>query len=381
LRKRITLLGATGSIGKAALDVLERHAERYELFALAVHRNVDGALEAARRFRPRYAVVADAAALDGRADEFREAGCEVLAGPEALEYVAAHDETDTVVSAIVGAAALKPTLAALAAGKRVALANKEALVMAGELMNRTAERCGGEILPVDSEHSAVFQCLGGRRADAVERVILTASGGPFRDTPREEFSRITVERALNHPTWDMGAKITVDSATMFNKALEVIEAHFLFGLPYERIGVVVHPQSIVHALVSFRDGSTLAQLSNPDMRLPVQLALSWPERLEGGLKPLDLAAVGALTFEPVDSARFPSVELGFEAGRRGGTAPAVLNAANEVAVRRFLAGEIGFERIFEIVARVLDGIPARDADELDTILEADALAREEALGS
>ncbi|RKY20917.1 MAG: 1-deoxy-D-xylulose-5-phosphate reductoisomerase, partial [Planctomycetota bacterium] len=205
--------------------------------------------------------------------------------------------------------------------------------------------------------------------------------GPFRDTPREEFSRITVERALNHPTWDMGAKITVDSATMFNKALEVIEAHFLFGLPYERIGVVVHPQSIVHALVSFRDGSTLAQLSNPDMRLPVQLALSWPERLEGGLKPLDLAAVGALTFEPVDSARFPSVELGFEAGRRGGTAPAVLNAANEVAVRRFLAGEIGFERIFEIVARVLDGIPARDADELDTILEADALAREEALGS
>ena len=381
MRKRITLLGATGSIGKAALDVLERHAERYELFALAVHRNVDGALEAARRFRPRYAVVADAAALDGRADEFREAGCEVLAGPEALEYVAAHDETDTVVSAIVGAAALKPTLAALAAGKRVALANKEALVMAGELMNRTAERCGGEILPVDSEHSAVFQCLGGRGADAVERVTLTASGGPFRETPREEFSRITVERALNHPTWDMGAKITVDSATMFNKALEVIEAHFLFGLPYDRIGVVVHPQSIVHALVSFRDGSTLAQLSNPDMRLPVQLALSWPERLEGGLKPLDLAAVGALTFEPVDSARFPSVELGFEAGRRGGTAPAVLNAANEVAVRRFLAGEIGFERIFEIVARVLDGIPARDADELDTILEADALAREEALGS
>ncbi len=381
MRKRITLLGATGSIGKAALDVLERHGERYELFALAVHRNVDGALEAARRFRPRYAVVADAAALDGRAEEFREAGCEVLAGPEALEYVAAHDETDTVVSAIVGAAALKPTLAALAAGKRVALANKEALVMAGELMNRTAEHCGGEILPVDSEHSAVFQCLGGRRADAVERVTLTASGGPFRETPREEFSRITVEHALNHPTWDMGAKITVDSATMFNKALEVIEAHFLFGLPYERIGVVVHPQSIVHALVSFRDGSTLAQLSNPDMRLPVQLALSWPERLEGGLKPLDLAAVGALTFEPVDSARFPSVELGFEAGRRGGTAPAVLNAANEVAVRRFLAGEIGFERIFEIVARVLERIPARGADELDTILEADALAREEALGS
>ncbi len=381
MRKRITLLGATGSIGKAALDVLERHGERYELFALAVHRNVDGALEAARRFRPRYAVVADAAALDGRAEEFREAGCEVLAGPEALEYVAAHDETDTVVSAIVGAAALKPTLAALAAGKRVALANKEALVMAGELMNRTAERCGGEILPVDSEHSAVFQCLGGRRADAVERVTLTASGGPFRETPREEFSRITVEHALNHPTWEMGAKITVDSATMFNKALEVIEAHFLFGLPYDRIGVVVHPQSIVHALVSFRDGSTLAQLSNPDMRLPVQLALSWPERLEGGLKPLDLAAVGALTFEPVDSARFPSVELGFEAGRRGGTAPAVLNAANEVAVRRFLAGEIGFERIFEIVARVLERIPVRGADELDTILEADALAREEALGS
>ncbi len=375
--KNVCLLGATGSIGLSALDVLRHHPTHFRLYALTANSSVDLAVAAVREFQPSYVVMRDSKAAEETARQCAWLPTKVLCGEDDIVAVAQDDKSDIVISAIVGAAALRPTIAALRAGKRVALANKEALVMAGELAIEAANRSGAEILPVDSEHSAVFQCMGGRDRRAVKTITLTASGGPFRTTPNDKFASITVADALHHPTWSMGAKITIDSATMFNKALEVIEAHFLFNAPYEGIRVVVHPQSIVHSLVEFDDGSSLAQMSMPDMRLPIQIALTWPNRLEGTTPVLDLAKVGKLEFFEVDAKRFPSVEMGYEAGRRGGTAPTALNAANEAAVARFMAGQIGFAQIFELVSKVLEKEPRLSATNLDDILAVDRWAREE----
>jgi 1-deoxy-D-xylulose-5-phosphate reductoisomerase len=368
----VALFGATGSIGASTLDVLARHPDRYRVFALTAHDSVEALAQLCRRHRPRFAVlsgVKESAELRARFP-----GVEVLFGAAALESVAAHPETATVMAAIVGAAGLASTLAAVRAGKRVLLANKEALVMAGPLVMRAARASGARILPVDSEHNAVFQCLAG--GSAPRRIILTASGGPFRT--RENLSDITPDEACAHPNWVMGRKISVDSATMMNKGLEVIEARCLFDLPPERIEVLIHPQSIVHSLVEYADGSVLAQLSNPDMRVPIAHALAHPERVESGATALDLARLGSLSFERVDERRFPCLGLAYAALRAGGTAPAVLNAANEVAVEAFLAGRLGFTGIPAVIEETLEAVPARKADDLATVMQADADARREA---
>ena len=365
----IAIFGATGSIGASTLDVVARHPERYRVFALTAHDSVDALAELCRRHRPRYAVlsgVKESAELRSRFP-----GVELAFGAAALETIAAHAETHTVMAAIVGAAGLASTLAAVRAGKRVLLANKEALVMAGPLVMRAARASGAQILPVDSEHNAVFQCLAGGRAP--RRIILTASGGPFRT--RENLRGITPEEACAHPNWVMGRKISVDSATMMNKGLEVIEARWLFDLPAERIEVLIHPQSIVHSLVEYADGSMLAQLSNPDMRVPIAHALAYPERVESGASALDLAQLKTLSFEKVDERRFPCLGLAYAALRAGGTAPAVLNAANEVAVEAFLAGRLPFTGIASVIAETMEVVAARKADDLATVMQADADAR------
>ena len=302
----------------------------------------------------------------------------MVSGEEGALEVAAHPEVSTVVSAIVGSRGLRPTLAAIRAGKTIGLANKETLVMAGAIVMREAEKAGVSILPVDSEHSAIFQCLNGERPGDVQRIILTASGGAFRDLSREALESVTREQALTHPNWSMGAKVTIDSATMMNKGLEVIEAHWLFDLPYDRIDVVIHPESIVHSMVEFRDGAVMAQLGTPDMRVPIQYALSYPARLPLTARPLDLVALGALHFRRADFARFPCLKMAYEAGRAGGTMPAVLNAANEVAVERFLAGEISFLAIEEVIERVLSAHDCIANPTLEAIEEADRWAREQA---
>ncbi|MFA4986108.1 MAG: 1-deoxy-D-xylulose-5-phosphate reductoisomerase [Candidatus Brocadiia bacterium] len=377
--KSVCILGVTGSIGQNSLDVIARHSDRFQVHSVSARRRWREAAQAATAHRAKFLCITDADAYAEARKNLSAPPFELVWGEDAQNALAADPSVDIVISAIVGAAALRSTLAAVKAGKRVALANKEALVMAGEMVNAAAIESGAEILPVDSEHSAIFQCLGGRRADYVHRLVLTASGGPFRKTPADRFASLTPADALNHPVWSMGAKITIDSATMFNKALEVIEAHFLFGMPYDRIEVLVHPQSIVHSMVEFTDGSVIAQMGLPDMRLPIQLALTWPERIPGNGSRLDLAKTGSLSFESVDESRFPSLRIGREAARLGGTAPAVLNAANETAVARFLKGEVGFQKIFTIVSDVLSRIPHGRADSLDAIFEADRRAREEAL--
>ncbi len=377
----LTLLGATGSIGASTLDVVARHPDRLHVFALTAHKAADALLALCLRHAPRYAVLSGQAEDAGLRRRYADAGCrsELLFGARALEQVAADAECDVLMAAIVGAAGLAPTLAGARAGKRLLLANKEALVMAGPYFMRAVRERGATLLPIDSEHNAVFQCLpqesGKASVASVRRILLTASGGPFRAAPLDQLSRVTPDQACAHPNWVMGRKISVDSATMMNKGLEVIEARWLFDVAPERIEVVIHPQSIVHSLVEFADGSTIAQLSNPDMRVPIAHALGFPERIESGARPLDLAAIGQLTFEHPDLQRFPCLGLAYAALRAGGTAPAVLNAANEVAVAAFLDGKLRYTAIPQVIEHALERMPAAPADSLEAVLEADRAAR------
>jgi 1-deoxy-D-xylulose-5-phosphate reductoisomerase len=386
-KKLITVLGATGSIGVSTLDVVARHPECYGVFALTAHRQVDKLFVQCQTHRPAYAVLdrsEDAARLQGLLDE---AGCctEVLFGSGALAAVASAPEVDMVMAAIVGGAGLVPALAAAKAGKRILLANKEALVMSGALFMHEVLANGATLLPIDSEHNAIFQALptGFQRGDegcGVTRILLTASGGPFRCKPLEEFAEVTPEMACAHPNWVMGRKISVDSATMMNKGLEVIEAFWLFGVPAERIEVVIHPQSVIHSMVAYVDGSVIAQLGNPDMRTPIAHAMAYPDRIDAGVKPLDLFAIGRLDFERPDFERFPCLAHAYRALDAGGIAPAVLNAANEVAVASFLDGKLGFDRIAEVIAATLDAVETHAADSLEIVLEADQRARRLATG-
>ncbi|HEX8212972.1 MAG TPA: 1-deoxy-D-xylulose-5-phosphate reductoisomerase [Longimicrobium sp.] len=369
--KGVSILGATGSIGRSALAVLDQHPDRFRAVALTAGTRGEALGALAERYRPDLAVVAEGPVPAGACG-----GTRWRTGREALLEAATHPDADVVLNALVGAAGLEPTLAALRAGKRVALANKESLVCAGPLVLQAAREGGGELLPVDSEHSAILQCLAGSPPEAVRRLVLTASGGPFRCWTAEMLAAATPADALRHPTWDMGSKVTIDSATLANKALEVIEAHFLFGVPYERIEAVVHPQSIIHSMVEMVDGSVLAQMGFPTMELPVLYALSFPERLVYECRRFDPVAAGALTFEAVDEERFPAFALGVAAGREGGTAPAVFNAANEVAVAHFLGGSLGFPGIAEAVGETLAQWRGGPADSLGAVLEADAWARQ-----
>jgi 1-deoxy-D-xylulose-5-phosphate reductoisomerase len=364
----VAILGSTGSIGCSTLQVLARQRERFRVAALTAHVNAELLAQQATEWHPAYVGIVNGGTGRVAGGQGHGAAC--------LVEAATREDVQIVVNGIVGAAGLEATLAALRAGKRVALANKEALVMAGELVTRAAREGGGEIVPVDSEHSAVLQCISGRRPTELARLILTASGGPFRTWTPERAAGATVAEALRHPTWKMGKKITVDSATLVNKALEVIEAHFLFGLSYEAVEVVVHPQSVVHAFVEFVDGSVLAQVGFPTMELPILYALTHPERVpDAGTRRFDPVAAGSLTFEPVRSELYPAYGLGRAAAAVGGTAPAAFNAANEVAVELFLAGAIRFGRIAETIARVLEAHRPRAADSLEVVLAADQAAR------
>jgi len=380
--KAVSILGATGSIGASALDVIARHPQRFRVSALAAHRKVDELVALCVRFRPDLAVIADSAFEHALRDKIRSAGLStrVASGDEGLREAAVTG--DTIVAAIVGAAGLDSTLAAARAGKRVLLANKEAVVMAGALLLAALQRDGGELIPIDSEHNAIFQCLPGRRtglADAgVRRVLLTASGGPFRGYARAQLATITPEQACAHPNWVMGRKISVDSATLMNKGLEVIEAHWLFGAAPEQIEVVVHRESIVHSLVEYVDGSVLAQLGNPDMRTALAHALAWPERIEAGVPALDLMKIAQLNFEAPDRQTFRCLDLAYQALAAGGTAPTILNAANEIAVGAFLERTLPFLAISELIESTLAAIPSVPADSIETLIHADLTAREAA---
>lgn len=363
----VALLGATGSIGTSALRVLERQRERFVPVALTANGNLTALAEQVAHFAPAYA---------GLVQDCPDAPEHWGRGAACLIEASTHPDAQVVINAVVGAAGLPATLAALRAGKRVALANKETLVVAGDIVTRTAREHGGMLVPVDSEHSAIWQCLAGRQPHEVRRLVLTASGGPFRTWPSERIASATVSDALKHPTWQMGSKITIDSATLANKALEVIEAHHLFGVPYDRIDVVVHPQSIIHSFVEFVDGSVLAQMGVPSMELPILYALTWPERVpDSGVPSYDPVAVGSLTFEAVRHEDFPMLRLGILAGRQGGAAPAVYNAANEVAVAQFLAGRLAFSGIAERVRAAVEALGHLPGDSLDALLAADAAAR------
>ncbi|HJR19877.1 MAG TPA: 1-deoxy-D-xylulose-5-phosphate reductoisomerase [Actinomycetota bacterium] len=369
--KRIALLGSTGSIGTQTLDVVRKHTDRFRVVALAAGSNAELLAAQADEFRPEMAV------LDSGAAQV-PSGTRFATGREALLEAAAHADADVVVNALVGSAGLLPTLTALDAGKTVALANKESLIAGGSLVTRRVTDAPERLLPVDSEHSAVFQCLAGNRMSDVRRVILTASGGPFRGRKRDELSDVTIEDALAHPTWRMGRKITVDSATLMNKGFEAIEAQHLFRVPIDRVELVVHPRSLVHGIVEFLDGSCIAQLSNPDMRLPLQIALAWPDRLPEGAEPLDWQTIGSLAFEPLDGETFPCPGLAFAAARRGGTHPCVMNAANEEAVEAFLSERLRFGAIPGVIERVLERHEGIAEPELDAVLEAETWARAEA---
>ncbi len=374
--KRLSILGSTGSIGQNALDVIARFPDRFQVVALAAGRNVDLLAEQVGRFRPRLVAVMDevaAAALQKLLPD--DSAPEVLSGRAGAEAAATLDEADLVLSAIVGAAGLPPTYAAVAAGKTVALANKETLVMAGDLVMGLAREKDVAILPVDSEHSALFQCLQGQPRRVVDRLILTASGGPFWQMDPEDLSAITPEQALDHPRWDMGPRVTVDSATLMNKGLELLEAHHLFDQPLERISILIHPQAVVHSMVRFTDGQLLSQMGPADMRLPIAYALSYPERLPLELPPSDLALTGPLTFFEPDRDKFPCLTLAREAAREGGAGPTVLNAADEVAVAAFLAGRIGFRDIPAVVARVLADRPGDAPAGIEDVLAVDRWAR------
>ena len=379
--RHVAVFGATGSIGGSTLDVIARRPERFRATVLAAHRQVDALIALCDRHRPELAIIADPALEAGLARGLAAAGvrCEVASGAEAISAAAAGTLCDTVVAAIVGAAGLDSTLAAARAGKRLLLANKESIVMAGPLLLAALHEGGGELIPVDSEHNAIFQCLPGGRPDlaksGVRRLILTASGGPFRGRRRAELADITPEQACAHPNWVMGRKISVDSATLMNKGLEVIEAHHLFGAPADAIEVLVHPQSLIHSMVDYVDGSVLAQLGNPDMRTALGHALAWPERVDTGVAPLDLAALAPLQFEPPDTDTFRCLALAFQALRAGGDAPAILNAANEIAVEAFLGGALGFLDIANVVESVLTELPAQPVVDVRTLVERDQTAR------
>ncbi|MBF0392487.1 MAG: 1-deoxy-D-xylulose-5-phosphate reductoisomerase [Alphaproteobacteria bacterium] len=377
LPRRVTILGSTGSIGCNTVDMVRRHPDIFQVEALTANRNVDKLAAQALELRPRLAVVADPSAHRALVDALSGSGIEVASGPQAV-IEAASRPADWVMAAIVGAAGLEPTLAAIRRGVVVALANKECLVCAGALVTAEVERSGATLLPVDSEHSAIFQVLDFDQRDMVERIVLTASGGPFRALSREAMAAVTPERAVAHPNWEMGAKISVDSATMMNKGLELIEAHHLFGLPEERIAILVHPQSVVHSMVEYADGSVLAQLGSPDMRTPIAFALGWPRRMPAPSPRLDLAKLGSLTFEAPDEGRFPGLRLARQALQSGGAAPTIFNAANEVAVQAFLARGIGFLDIAAVVEAVLGGVANSPLNGLEAVLEMDRRAREAA---
>ncbi|WP_410481514.1 1-deoxy-D-xylulose-5-phosphate reductoisomerase [Pseudomonas plecoglossicida] len=381
--QRITVLGATGSIGLSTLDVIARHPDRYQVFALSGYSRVDELLALCLRHRPAFAVVPSAEAAARLRDGLAAAGCaiEVLEGEAGLCQVASAAEVDAVMAAIVGAAGLRPTLAAVEAGKKVLLANKEALVMSGALFIDAVRRSSAVLLPIDSEHNAIFQCMPGDyarglNAVGVRRILLTASGGPFRETPVEALLDVTPEQACAHPNWSMGRKISVDSASMMNKGLELIEACWLFDAPPAKVEVVVHPQSVIHSLVDYVDGSVLAQLGNPDMRTPIANALAWPERIDSGVAPLDLFAIARLDFQAPDEQRFPCLRLARQAAEAGNSAPAVLNAANEVAVEAFLQRRIRFPEIASMIEQVLDQEPVVPLPSLDAVFAADQRARE-----
>ena len=376
--KRLAIIGSTGSIGQNTLKVVQHLPGRFEVFALAAHSSVSVLAEQIAAFSPQVVTLMEAGRLDDLVRHCRERGIrlpEILTAEAGLRAIASAPEVEVVVSGAVGAAGLLPTLAAVEAGKTVALANKESMVLAGELLRKTASRTGARIIPIDSEHSAIDQCLRSGKPDEVRRLILTASGGPFRDTPKDQLPRVTPEDALNHPTWRMGRRITIDSATLMNKGLEVIEARWLFDIPDTRVDIIVHPQSIVHSMVEFTDGSVIAQLGTTDMRQPIQYALTWPERLESSVPGIDWTTAGKLEFMPPDKEKFPCVELAYRAIRQGGTAPAVLNAADEVAVQAFLERRIAFTDIPRLIRDSLDAHEAAPAVTFENVMAADAWAR------
>ena len=375
MRRKIAILGATGSVGTSTLDLVERNPERFDVVAVTAATNSEALADIARRTGAALAVVSDEARLPDLAERLAGSGCRAAAGAEAL-IEAAAGEAELVIAAIVGCAGLRPVMAAVEAGRTVALANKEALVTAGALMTEAATRSGATLLPVDSEHNAIFQCLACGRKEDVAKIVLTASGGPFRTASAAAMRDATPAEAVAHPNWSMGAKISVDSATMMNKGLELIEAHYLFGLPAERIDILIHPQSVVHSLVEFVDGSVLAQLGSPDMRIPIAYALAWPERIATPAQRLDLTTVARLEFEAPDFTRFPALRLAREALLAGGSAPIVLNAANEAAVARFLAGEIGFTDIARIVGQSLAEQGFAAPGSIAEVVEIDRLTRQ-----
>ncbi len=373
--KRLCLLGATGSIGRNSLDIVKRFPDAFHIQYLSAHRNVKRLFELAQQFRPRAVAYSGRSVADEWPAAFRRIGVELLVGREALETIAAQPDYDMLVNAVVGAAGLRPTLAAIRRGKQVALANKETLVCAGELVMRLASEHGSQIIPIDSEHSALWQCLVGEHRETIERLILTASGGPFREMAAADFRHVTVEQALQHPNWNMGRKITIDSATLMNKGLEVIEAYWLFGVDVDRISVLIHPQSIIHSMVEFIDGSIKAQLGLPDMRVPIQYALSYPDRLANDLPRMDFKKYSQLTFFEPDLQKFRALKLAFDALRAAGTAPAVLNAANEEAVHAFLTRRIRFDQIPTLVEEALQQHERSHLADLETVLAADHWAR------
>jgi 1-deoxy-D-xylulose-5-phosphate reductoisomerase len=380
--RNVAVLGATGSIGRSTLDIIARHPDRFHAYVLTAHTRGDALFELCVVHRPALAVLADEAQARALRGRLASAGLptEVLAGAENLVAAAGHPEVECVMAAIVGAAGLAPTLAAARAGKKLLLANKEALVMAGPIFMAAVRASGATLLPIDSEHNAIFQCLPERaqrgvQGSGVRKIILTGSGGPFRNRPLAGLAHVTPLEACAHPTWNMGRKISVDSATMMNKALEIIEAHWLFGAPASAIEILVHPQSVVHSMVEYADGSVIAQLGNPDMRTPIAQALAHPDRIDAGVPSLDLARLATLTFEAPDFERFRALALAYEVLAAGGTAPAIFNAANEVAVAAFLSGELAFPRITEVIEATLGRVPAGPVARLADVVEADAVAR------
>jgi len=373
--KKISILGSTGSIGTSALKVIEDHLDKFQVVGLAEGHDVDLLAEQIEKFRPKLVSVRDELSVKKLKDKIGTNPVEIVYGLAGAAQVATISETDIVLSAIVGAAGLLPTVEAIKHGKVIALANKETMVIAGELVNKLARESKSKILPVDSEHSAIFQSIEGHRREDISKIILTASGGPFLNHTKEQMAKVTVKDALKHPRWSMGAKITIDSATLMNKGLEVIEARWLFDMSPEYIDVVVHPQSIIHSMVEYKDGCVMAELGEPDMQAPIAYALSYPERINTKVKKLDLSKIGTLTFQKPDTDKFPALNLAYQVLREGGTAPVILNAANEVAVQAFLEEKISFNNISVVVSQTLEHLKITQSKDIETILETDKMAR------